>query len=113
MDILEIIGGYGAGPKKPKLHEFAVACGFPGKLDVDGAEVADLYLDGRIQEIVEYNETDAVTTHLLMLRLALHAGQLAPAQYAAEIGAVEQLVAEQAAKGKGQMAKFAAAWGRR
>lgn len=110
MDILEIIGGYGNGAKKPKLHEFAVACGFPGKLDVDGSEVADLYLAGRIDEIAEYNETDAVTTHLLMLRIGLHTGLLTPERYGVEIAAVEQLVAEQAGKGRVQFGKFAAAW---
>jgi len=110
MDILEIIGGYGSGAKKPKLSEFAVACGFPGKLDVDGAEVADLYLAGRIDEIAEYNETDAVSTHLLMLRIGLHTGLLAPERYAVEVAAVEQLVAEQAGRGKKQFGKFAAAW---
>lgn len=111
MDILEIIGGYGSGAKKPKLGEFAVACGFPGKLDVDGAEVADLYLAGRLDEIGEYNETDAVTTHLLMLRIGLHTGLLPPERYAAEIAAVERLVAEQVGKGKKQFGKFAEVWG--
>jgi predicted PolB exonuclease-like 3'-5' exonuclease len=110
MDILEIIGGYGSSAKKPKLGEFAVACGFSGKLDVDGAEVADLYLAGHLDEIAEYNETDAVTTHLLMLRVGLHTGLLPPDRYTTEIEAVEQLVAEQAAKGKAQFEKFASAW---
>ena len=110
MDILEIIGGYGSSAKKPKLGEFAVACGFSGKLDVDGAEMADLYLAGHLDEIAEYNETDAVTTHLLMLRVGLHTGLLPPDRYTTEIEAVEQLVAEQAAKGKAQFEKFASAW---
>jgi hypothetical protein len=41
--------------------------------------VADLYLDGKVREIVAYNETDAVTTHLVMLRVALQAGKLTAA----------------------------------
>ena len=112
-DMLEVIGGFGGGgAKKPSLNEFAVACGIPGKLDVAGDEVAELYLQGRLAEILEYNETDAVTTHLLMLRIGLHTGQLAPAAYAAEVEAVEQLVQQQIAKGKQQFAKFSAAWQR-
>jgi len=43
-------------------------------LAVNGAEVTELYLAGKIGEIVEYNETDAVTTHLVMLRIGLHTG---------------------------------------
>src|SRR5690606_19682823 len=30
MDILQTVGSHGSGTSKPKLHEFAVACGFPG-----------------------------------------------------------------------------------
>ena len=111
--MLEVIGGFGGGgAKKPSLNEFAVACGIPGKLDVAGDEVAELYLQGRLAEILEYNETDAVTTHLLMLRIGLHTGQLAPAAYATEVEAVEQLVQQQIAKGKQQFVKFSAAWQR-
>lgn len=109
-DILDQIGSYGGGASKPKLHELAIACGFPGKLDVHGGEVADLYLDGRVAEILQYNETDAVTTHLLMLRLAHVAGHLTDDAYACELLSVEQLVKEQAAKGKAQFARFWEAW---
>ena len=61
-----------------------------------------MYLEGRIAEIREYNETDAVTTHLLMLRLAHVAGLLADDPYRGELLAVEKLVKEQAAGGKVQ-----------
>jgi hypothetical protein len=72
--------------------------------------VADLYLDGRIAEIREYNETDAVTTHLLMLRLGHVAGCLSDDAYQCELLAVEKLLKEQAARGKAQFGKFLAAW---
>ncbi len=38
--------------------------------------MADLYLDGKVREIVAYIETDTVTTHLVMPRVALQAGKL-------------------------------------
>lgn len=110
VDILDLVGAYGNGASRPKLHELAVACGFPGKLDVHGGEVADLYLDGRLAEILQYNETDAVTTHLLMLRLAHVTGFLADDAYGCELLAVEGLVQEQAAAGKAQFVKFWEAW---
>ncbi len=109
VDILEQIGGFG-GASRPKLHELAVACGLPGKLDVAGDEVAEMYLEGRIAEIRAYNETDAVTTHLLMLRLAHVAGLLASDSYRGELLAVEKLVKAQAAGGKVLFGKFWAAW---
>lgn len=111
VDILDLVGGFNSAAR-PSLHEFAVACGIPGKLDVAGADVAEMYLEGRLQEIVEYNETDAVTTHLLMLRIGLHTGQLAPAEHEREIAAVVRMVEEQVAAGKGQFVRFAEVWGR-
>jgi 3'-5' exonuclease len=110
IDILEQIGAFGGGAAKPKLHELALACGFPGKLDVRGGDVAELYLEGRIAAIREYNETDAVTTHLLMLRLAHVAGLLPDEPYRGELLAVEKLVKAQAAAGKAQFAQFWTAW---
>ena len=69
-----------------------------------------MYLDSRIAAIREYNETDAVTTHLLMLRLAHVAGLLADDPYRGELLAVEKLVKAQAAAGKAQFGKFWEAW---
>lgn len=112
IDILEQIGAFGGGAAKPKLHELAVACGLPGKLDVAGDEVAEMYLGGRIAAIREYNETDAVTTHLLMLRLAHVAGFLSTDSYRCELLAVERLVKEQIARGKVQFEKFWENWQR-
>jgi hypothetical protein len=77
---------------------------------VRGDDVAELYLEGRIAAIREYNETDAVTTHLLMLRLAHVAGLLPDEPYRGELLAVEKLVKAQAAAGKAQFAHFWAAW---
>ena len=91
VDILQVIGGY-SGAAKPSLHELAVACGLPGKLGVSGADVADLYLAGDIPAIADYNQTDAVTTHLLMLRIGLMSGQLTPEAFHREVEAVEALL---------------------
>ena len=72
--------------------------------------MADLYLDGRLAEILRYNETDAVTTHLLMLRVAHVTGFLSDDAYGCELLAVEGLVKEQAAWGKAQFARFWETW---
>ena len=109
MDILDILGGF-SGAAKPSLNELAVACGIPGKLDVAGDDVAEMYLEGRIGDIAEYNETDAVTTHLVMLRIGLHTGFLTPQAYQHEVDAAQALVREQIAIGKVPFAKFLQVW---
>ena len=110
IDILELIGGYGGGAKKPSLAELAAACGFPGKLDVTGADVAHIWLASRTDEILAYNELDALTTHLLMLRVGLHTGHLTPTHYARELDAVAALVGQQINSGHEAFRKFWTAW---
>ena len=107
LDLLNLVGAYN-GAAKPSLNELAVACGIPGKLETKGSDEADLYLDGKVCEIVEYNETDAVTTHLVMLRVAYQAGKLTAEQYAAETAAVWEMVDGLAGKGHAGMARFRA-----
>ncbi len=74
IDLTEIIGGW--GKSSPSLHEMATACGFPGKISVDGNQVASLWLENALDKIVAYNEFDAITTYLLWLRLAFFGGFL-------------------------------------
>ncbi len=53
VDLKDIVGGFGKGV--PSLHELAVQCGVPGKLGVDGNDVAAFWLAGRLDEIVAYH----------------------------------------------------------
>lgn len=111
VDILNLIANYArGGAPRPSMHEFAAACGVPGKLDVSGGDVADLYLANKIAEIRAYNELDALTTHLMMLKVALHSGNLPQPTYHAETQAVEQFIDQQIQSGKMAMAQFKERW---
>lgn len=109
IDILDEIQGF-FGAARPSLNELAVACGIPGKLDVAGSEVATMYLDGKLSEIVAYNECDALTTHLLMLRVAYHAGRVGDAEYKTEVDAVRALINNEIAEGKAHLTLFRDQW---
>jgi predicted PolB exonuclease-like 3'-5' exonuclease len=61
VDLKRILGGFGRAVV-PSLHESATLSGIPGKLDVDGNQVAELWLQGKLREIVDYNQFDALTT---------------------------------------------------
>jgi predicted PolB exonuclease-like 3'-5' exonuclease len=50
--------------------------GLPGKLGMDGSAVWGAWLDGRIDEIRDYCETDVVNTHLVFLRFQMMRGLL-------------------------------------
>lgn len=109
IDILDEIQGF-SGAARPSLNELAVACRIPGKLDVAGSEVATMYLDGKLSEIVAYNECDALTTHLLMLRVAYHAGKVQDAAYQAEVDSVRALIDSEIAAGKAHLTLFRDQW---
>lgn len=92
VDLKDAIGGWGKAT--PSLHQVAVQCGIPGKMDVDGNAVADLWLAGRLDEIIAYNECDALTTYLVWLRTAHLAGFFDESEYAAEQELLEALLEE-------------------
>lgn len=102
----------GRGSNTPKLHEAATLSGIPGKVDTSGDQVWSLYLQGRIREIVDYNEFDAFTTHLLWARMAHFSGLLDAAAYAHEQELVEQLLLRESEAGKPHLTRYLAEWQR-
>ena len=111
IDIKEILGGWGKAV--PSLHELAVQSGIPGKMDVDGNDVAALWLEGRLAEIVAYNEYDALTTYLVWLRMAHFAGFFSASEYQREQGHVEALIERESAGGaKPHLVRYLKEWQR-
>ena len=111
LDIKEILGGWGKAV--PSLHELAVQSGIPGKMDVDGNDVAALWLEGRLAEIVAYNEFDALTTYLVWLRMAHFAGHFSAGEYQREQGHVEALIERESAGGaKPHLVRYLKEWQR-
>jgi predicted PolB exonuclease-like 3'-5' exonuclease len=71
---MDVLGDYGAS-KHLKLEETAVAAGFPGKLGIDGSQVAEMFAAGRLNEIRSYCETDVLNLYGLYLRWAYIVGK--------------------------------------
>jgi predicted PolB exonuclease-like 3'-5' exonuclease len=110
VDIKDIIGGWGKAT--PSLNEIATLSGIPGKLDVDGEEVAFLWLDGKLDEIVAYNEFDALTTYLVWLRVAHFGGHFTSAEYEVEQQLVKELILSEIESGKVYLKKYLEQWDR-
>jgi len=109
IDLKEIVGGWGLA--SPSLHEIAVQSGIPGKMGVDGNDVAPLWLEGKIERIVRYNECDALTTYLVWLRLAHLAGFFDDDAYAQEQQLVAELLQTEIAKGgREHLEEYLEAW---
>ena len=109
IDLKEIVGGWGKAT--PSLHEFATACGIPGKMGTSGDSVIDLWLEGNVREIVEYNEFDALTTYLLWLRAAHFAGHFSAAAHAEEEERVRELIRKRVAGGQAHLGRYLERWG--
>jgi len=111
IDLKEVIGGWGKAT--PSLHEIATLSGIPGKMEVEGEQVAGLWLAGKLAKIVAYNECDALTTYLVWLRVAHLAGHFSGEQYEQEQEHVRELLKQEAGEnGKHHLQDYLAEWER-
>lgn len=111
VDLMRIVGGW--GKSTPSLNEIALVSGIPGKMDVDGSEVAPLWFEGKIEEIVKYNEFDALTTYLLWLRIAHFGGFFSDDEYEKEQDLVKELIVKESKKDeRSHLAKYLEEWER-
>ena len=109
VDMAPIVGRWG---QTPKLHEIATLSGIPGKVDTEGGSVPNLWMQGRLQDIVDYNEFDAITTHLLWARMAHFGGLLSTQAYEYEQDLIRALLDEEMAAGKKHFERYLAEWDR-
>lgn len=111
IDLIDMVGSWGRG--SPTLNELAVACGIPGKLDVDGDAVASLWLEGRLEQIIAYNEFDAITTYLVWLRMAYFGGFLSKQAYEDEQDLLKELLLAESERPERQhLAQYLDEWSR-
>ncbi len=111
VDLKRILAGFGRGT--PSLHELATQSGIPGKMEVDGSQVARLWLDGELAKIVQYNEFDALTTYLLWLRLAHFGGHFTSDEYALEQERLRELLhTESRQADRSHLARYLDEWAR-
>jgi predicted PolB exonuclease-like 3'-5' exonuclease len=106
LDLMDVLSSYQARARV-SLQGVAVLLGLPGKLGMSGEKVWDAYLQGQIETIRNYCETDVVNTYLVFLRFQLMRGRLLPDEYRSEVARVRETLAQQ---GKPHFQEFLAAW---
>lgn len=108
LDLLKLFSG---GKMTPKLNDLAKLCGFPGKIDVAGDHVWQLWLNRDITTIVEYNRLDVLNTYLVWLRTVYFAGKLTEEEYAAEQMDFRAFLEEESGNAGGEyLSKFLELW---
>src|SRR4051812_30004563 len=88
LDLMDLLAMYQPKNNAP-LDAMAKLCGFPGKLGMDGSQVYPAFLEGKLEEIRRYCETDVMNTYLLYCRFQKMRGGLTEAEYDQEIALVK------------------------
>jgi 3'-5' exonuclease len=76
IDLCELLTNFGSARLHGGLNLAANLLGKPGKMDVQGHMVQDLYNQGRLAEINDYCRCDVLDTYFVFLRTRVLVGQL-------------------------------------
>ncbi|WP_048438825.1 3'-5' exonuclease [Caenimonas sp. SL110] len=109
LDLMDLLALYQPKNNAP-LDAMAKLCGFPGKLGMDGSQVYPAYLEGKLDEIRRYCETDVMNTYLLYCRFQKMRGGLTETEYGQEIELVKSALGNLAAT-ELHWQEYLAAWG--
>ncbi len=93
LDLMDLLAMYTPKNNAP-LDALAKLCGFPGKLGMDGSQVYAQYLDGRLEDIRRYCETDVMNTYLVYCRFQKMRGGFTAAEYEQEIAFVKDTLGQ-------------------
>ena len=80
LDLMDALGHFGA-VRGLKLDTLCQMVGLPGKYDVSGDQVTQLFYEGKLGKVKEYCESDVLNTYLLFLKYELLQGHLTIEQY--------------------------------
>ena len=78
IDLLDWFTNYGAYRMAGGLDLLAKLIGKPGKMEVSGDQVYQMYLDGKLQEINDYCLCDTLDTYFVFLRTRVLTGDISP-----------------------------------
>jgi 3'-5' exonuclease len=79
VDLMDFLSNYGACRLTGGLNMLAKRLGQPGKIDVAGDRVYELWREGRVQEINDYCTLDVLDTYFVFLRTRVLVGEMDPA----------------------------------
>ena len=91
LDRMDLLALYQPRANAP-LDAMAKLCGLPGKLGMDGSQVHRAFLDGRIDDIRRYCETDVMNTWLLYCRFQKMRGGFTAAEHEREVALARESI---------------------
>jgi hypothetical protein len=80
-DLYDFLTNFGVHRLRGGFNVLAKMIGLPGKTEIDGSMVQQLWEEGRLADIHRYCRHDVIQTYFLFLRVELMRGRLTPLQY--------------------------------
>jgi 3'-5' exonuclease len=106
LDMMDLLAMYQPRANAP-LDAMAKLCGLPGKLGMDGSQVYPAFLDGKLEDIRRYCETDVMNTWLLYCRFQKMRGGFTEAEHEREMALARESLK---AVDEPHWAEYLAAW---
>lgn len=94
LDLHDVLTNYGASRFSGGLNLAANLLGKPGKMDVQGYMVQDLWNEGRLAEINDYCRCDVLDTYFVFLRAMILLGHLTLDEEQQIVGETKQWLEE-------------------
>jgi predicted PolB exonuclease-like 3'-5' exonuclease len=93
-DLYDFLTNHGAHRLRGGFNVLAKLIGLPGKSEIDGSMVQQLWEEGRLPDIHRYCRQDVMQTYFLFLRVELMRGRLSVEQYQQALTQSAKLCAE-------------------
>jgi hypothetical protein len=81
FDLYDFLTNYGVHRLRGGFNLLAKMIGLPGKTEIDGSMVQQLWQEGQLGDIHRYCRHDVIQTYFLFLRVELIRGRMTPEQY--------------------------------
>ena len=91
IDLKDVLANHNA-KSQGSLDSVAKGLNLPGKLDVSGDQVWDLYLEGRIEDIRNYCEHDVLNTYLIFIHYQAMIGKITNDELSTRIHSLKKLL---------------------
>jgi predicted PolB exonuclease-like 3'-5' exonuclease len=107
IDVMDVLSGF--QPRaRAGLDAISLMLGFPGKMGLKGDQVWPYFLNGEIEKIRNYCETDVLNTYLVFLRFQFMRGLLDARLLESEFDRVRTILAASPAE---HLQTFLTEWG--
>ncbi len=110
LDLQDLLVNFGATRFNGGLNLAANLLGKPGKMDVQGFMVQDMYQQGELAQINDYCRCDVLDTYFVFLRLSVLLGRLTLEQEQAVIAETKQWL-EQRSSQSAAYRQYLSEWG--